>query len=198
MSRRRLDPLGRMAVQVAYWCPPTAPDVPMVLASRYGDAARSLELLAAVVQGETVSPAAFGMSVHNAIGALYSIARGDRAQQVAVAAGAASAAAALVEAAALLADGAPEVTVVCYDAPLPNEYTCFHEEPAARYAWAWRVCVPMPDRPRIELTSSGSVGHASAQAALPFGLDMMRFALSEDAEFSRAADGTVWTLRRHA
>lgn len=188
--------MGRMAVQVAYWCPPTDAGVPMVLASRYGDATRSLELLAAVARGEGVSPAAFGLSVHNAIGALYSIARGDRAQQVAVAAGAASAAAGLVEAAALLADGATEVTVVCYDAPLPHDYASFHDEPAACYAWAWRVRAPAPGQSRIELAASRPGESPSCDPGLPFGLDMMRFVLAEDRLLRRVADGTSWALRR--
>jgi hypothetical protein len=196
MSRRRLNAMGRMAVQAAYWCPPMESTVPTVLASRYGDAVRSLELLATVVRGDAVSPTAFGLSVHNAIGALYSIARGDRAQQVAVAAGAASAAAGLVEAAALLADGAPEVTVVCYDAALPEDHACFHDEPACCYAWAWRVCAPAPGQPRMELAVNRPGESGSHDPALPFGLDVLRFALSEDAAFSRAADHTSWTLRR--
>lgn len=201
MSRRRLDPMGRMAVQVAYWCQAAEPGVPMVFASRYGDATRSLELLAEVVRGEAVSPTGFGLSVHNAIGALYSIARGERAHQVAVAAGVASAAAGLVEAVALLADGAPEVNVVCYDAPLPGSYACFHDEPTARYAWAWRLRAPVAGQSRIEITAScGREGEGEGEDAdpvLPFGLDVMRFALSGDTAFSRRADGTLWSLRRH-
>ena len=187
--------MGRMAVQVAYWCQAAEPGVPMVFASRYGDATRSLELLAEVVRGEAVSPTGFGLSVHNAIGALYSIARGERAHQVAVAAGVASAAAGLVEAVALLADGAPEVNVVCYDAPLPGAYACFHTEPTARYAWAWRLRAPVAGQSRIEI--SCGCENEDADPVLPFGLDVMRFALSGDTEFSRRADGTSWTLRRH-
>lgn len=45
MMRRRIDRLGRMACQVAYWCHEPREDIPVVFASRYGDAARSLALL---------------------------------------------------------------------------------------------------------------------------------------------------------
>lgn len=172
--------------------------MPLVFASRYGDAARSLELLTALARGEPVSPAAFSLSVHNAIGGMYSIARGDRAHHLAVAAGQASAAAALVEAVALLVDGAPEVMVVCYDAPLPGAYAQFHDEPVAVYAWAWRVARPAADSPYIELQAGEPTACEEPAAILPFGLDVLRFALSSDATLTRQADGTCWTWRRHA
>src|SRR6218665_170689 len=141
MMRRRVDRLGRLACQVAYWCQPAA-QAPMVFASRYGDAERSLSLMGDLVRGQPLSPTGFGLSVHNAISALYSIARGHTSNTVVVAAGRASAAAALTEAAALLADGAIEVLVVCYDAPLPGSYAAFEDQPSCEYAWAWRVTKP--------------------------------------------------------
>jgi hypothetical protein len=197
MARRRLDPMGRMAVQVAWWCQGDDLGMPVVFASRYGDAARSLDMLGGLVRGEPVSPTAFGLSVHNAIGAQYSIARGDRANQLSVAAGSASAAAALVEAAALLNDGAPEVMVVCYDAPLPGAYAGFHDEPAATYAWAWRVARPAANEPHLELSAGDDAPVPPTPPALPFGLDVLRFALSRDTALQRTADHTCWTLRRH-
>jgi len=198
MQRRRLGPLGRLAVQAAWWCQGDAVGMPLVFASRYGDAARSLELFAELARGEPVSPATFSLSVHNAISGMYSIARGDRAAHQAVAAGAGSAAAALIEALALLADGAPEVMVVCYDAPLPGAYAQFHDEPAAAYAWAWRVARPAANAPYIELRAGAAAASEAPTAALPFGLDVLRFGLSDDAALTRQADGTRWTWRRHA
>lgn len=144
MMRRRIDRLGRMACQVAYWCHEPRSDVPVVFASRYGDAARSLALLGDLARGEPLSPTGFGLSVHNAVAALYSMARGDTANAVVVAAGRATVAAALTEAAGLLADGAPEVLVVYYESPLPADYACFHDEAVLDYAWAWRVAAADP------------------------------------------------------
>jgi hypothetical protein len=197
MARRRLDPLGRMAAEVAWSCQRSDLGMPVVLASRYGDARRSLEMLGTLARGEPVSPTAFGLSVHNAVGAMYSIARQDRSNYLSVAAGAASAAAALVEAAGLLADGAPQVLVVCYDAPLPGAYAAFQDEPAARYAWAWRVAAPSANEPRYRLEASASAGSGrSVDAALPFGLDVLRFMLAGDRVLERAADSTLWRWSR--
>jgi hypothetical protein len=164
MMRRRIDRLGRMACQVAYWCHEPREDVPVVFASRYGDAARSLALLGDLAQGQPLSPTGFGLSVHNAVAALYSMARGDTANSVVVAAGRATVAAALTEAAGLLADGAPEVLVVYCESPLPADYACFHDEPALDYAWAWRVAAARVESKAKEgVRVALSVGEAGGQ-----------------------------------
>lgn len=201
MARRRLGPLGRTAVQVAYWCQGGDRGMPVVLASRYGDAARSLDLLGELARDHALSPTAFGLSVHNAIGAQYSIARGDTANYLSVAAGPASAAAAVVEAVALLHDGADEVMVICYDAPLPGAYAFYADEPATCYAWAWRVARPVNStQPRIGLSvdSGANASGCDGESTLPYGLDVLRFALVEDAVLRRCVDDRLWTWRRHA
>lgn len=201
MSRRRLNLLGRMAAQVAYELADdsVAPDArsqgtPMIYASRYGDASRSLALLADLVRGDPISPTAFGLSVHNAIGAMVSIARADRAHHSALAGGASSAGAALIEAAGLLADGEDSVIVVHYDAPLPGDYAAFANEPATPYAWAWRLARPQPGEPcvRLELDADDGASMDPADADLPFGLALLRFGLSGRAHWRRNADGHCW------
>lgn len=164
MMRRRIDRLGRMACQVAYWCHEPREGVPLVFASRYGDARRSLALLRDLAEGLPLSPTGFGLSVHNAVAALYSMARDDTANAVVVAAGRATVAAALTEAAGLLADGAPEVLVVYYESPLPPDYVNFHDEPALDYAWAWRVAAAT-DLTQPGVRVSLSVGESAAPEA---------------------------------
>lgn len=77
--------------------------------------------------------------VHNAIAALYSIARGQRGNYLALAAGRATVETACVEAFGLLADGAPEVRLVVYESPLPPIYAGFADEPDPFFAWCWRL-----------------------------------------------------------
>lgn len=199
MLRRRLNPLGRAAAQVAWQCHPEALGIPVVLASGYGDAQRCLHLLKEFAATEAASPTDFALSVHNAIGAMYSIARSDTAAYSSVAAGPASAAAGLVEAAGLLADGAPAVLVVCYEAPLPAEYAAFDRPQACAYAWAWRVTAAHPGAPRITLSwQPAPATQPPADTLLPFGLDALRFAVSGGAQCARDVDGTRWTWTRDA
>lgn len=200
LVRRRLSGVGRLAAQAAYNCQESddAANMPVVFASRYGDAVRSLDLISGFSDQSTVSPADFALSVHNAIGAVYSIARRDASNYISVAGGVASVAAAIVEAVGLLQSGSPEVMVVCYDAELPAPYDVFQDEPATRYAWVWRMTKPDAALPRFKL--SASVGQCAAQSpssVLPFGLDVMRFVLSSDAELRHTCDGVSWTLARH-
>jgi hypothetical protein len=198
MVRRRLNTLGRTALQVAFDLHTPAPDVPVVFASRYGDASRSLALLAELVRREPLSPTAFGLSVHNAIGAMYSLIRGDHANYVSVAAGAGTAAAGLVEAVGLLADGAPEVLVVFCDAPLPDGYATFEDGPATMYAWAWRVTAPVPGQVHYTLAATPACGApAPDHPQLPYGLDLMRFVAADAPRLQRVAGGTTWTWQRH-
>ena len=197
MARRRANTLGRTALQVAYWAQGEQSGVPVVLASRHGDLERSLALLADLAAQEPMSPTGFGLSVHNAIGAMYSIARGDRSNYLAVAAGADTVALGVVEAVGLMADGAPEVLLLCYDTPLPGHYSVFRDEPAATYAWAWRMAQAEAGAPRLRLCPGVAASVPPAPALLPYGLDVLRFALSGDTQFARPVADSGWEWQRH-
>ncbi|MBC7919159.1 MAG: beta-ketoacyl synthase chain length factor [Rhodoferax sp.] len=200
MMRRRLDRVGRFACQVAWWCQQRDDSAPMVFASRYGDSERSLGLLGELVQGEPLSPTGFGLSVHNAISALYGIARGHTGNTIAVCAGRATVGAALTEAAALLADGAPEVLVVFYETPLPSLYTAFEDEDLAEYAWCWRVAKPAASGPRTRVsvgtegTDSPRLTTDTAPSTWPSGLAVLRHVLQQ---MPAPASPMRIDLRRH-
>lgn len=198
MQRRRIERLGRMAIQAACWCeqPDDAGQVPLVFASRHGDVARSMELLDSLGADHGMSPTAFGLSVHNAVAALYSIARGHRGNYLALAAGRATVEAACLEAYGLLADGAAEVRVIVYESPLPPVYAGFADEPDPYYAWCWRLA--RADRPGTRLSLGWGAADADSPASvLPHGLDALRFLLAGDPALTLAADGQQWTWHRH-
>lgn len=198
MQRRRIERLGRMAIQTAFWCQRADEGgAPLVFASRHGDVARSMELLEALVAGESPSPTTFGLSVHNAIAALYSILRGERGNYVATAGGKATVETACIEAAALLADGAPEVLLVVYDAPLPSVYTRFADEPDAGFAWCWKLVAAAPTLPTLRLAWAADDADGAA-TALPHGLEVLRFLLAGDASLEWCGDGVRWQWRRDA
>jgi len=209
MQRRRFAPLGRLAAQAAFDLRGRAPAtsatqadddvattdaVPTVFASRYGETTRCLDLLQAQVRGEALSPTAFALSVHNAMGAMIAIVREDRSNSSAIAAGRMTAAAGVTEAVALLADGAEAVDLVVYDAPLPPDYTQFEDEPMAHFAWAWRLRRPRAGERAIRLewlADDPDAGAAAADAAavLPAGLQAMWFALSDAPSLDQAGPG---------
>ena len=199
MQRRRIERLGRMAVQTAFWCQRAEESgVPLIFASRHGDVARSMELLHALATEQSPSPTTFGLSVHNAIAALYSILRRERGNYIARAGGMATVEAACIEALALLADGAPEVLLVGYDAPLPTIYADFADEPDAGFAWCWRITPRDAASPALRLAWEGEDGAPASGAALPHGLEVLRFLLSGEASWRWQGDGMTWHWQRDA
>jgi len=139
-------------------------------------------LLADLVKGEPLSPTGFGLSVHNAIAAQYGISRNHMGNAVVVAGAQSTVAAAMVEASALLHDGADEVLVVNYEAPLPGDYSRFNDKYACEYAWAWRVGrVVHPEvlaRVRISYAESDHTENEPCDG-WPSGLKVLRHFLRE-------------------
>lgn len=198
MQRRRIERSGRMAVQAAWWCSAAESDgIPLIFASRHGDVQRSCELLTQLASGEAMSPTQFGLSVHNAIAALYSILRGERGNYLALAAGRATVEAAWVEAAGLLADGAPEVQLVVYEAALPAAYAEFADEADAAYAWSVRLRAGPAEGPRFSLAWQPAHTPESATATpLPAGLEAFRFLLAGTPSRQHRTDGLCWHWQR--
>lgn len=194
MLRRRAGFLGRMALEVAYECLGQDADVPTVFCSRHGEVGRSIALLRDLARGEPLSPTSFGLAVHNASAGLFSIARADRANHVALAAGGATLEHAVIEACGQLADGAPMVLLVACDMPLPEPYEAFEDCAEQPFAFAWAM-VPAAAQP---LRLSWQAGDHVTPASMPGGLDVLRFQLGTDAALVREAVGKRWTWSRDA
>jgi hypothetical protein len=120
MLRRRAGLSDRLALEPA--CGLAAKDarLPCVFASRHGQIVRSVGLLEDLARGVPLSPMDFSVSVHNATAGLFSIARGDRSAATALAAGRESFSAALLEAQAMLQEGAEKALLVYHDETPPH------------------------------------------------------------------------------
>ena len=103
-------------------------DTPVVLTSRYGPMNNTLNLLKAIVEGETMSPTAFSLSVHNAAIGVASQLAGNRGAHTAIAAGPDSFRCGLIECEGLLASGQEQVSLLYSDCGLPEEYAFFGED----------------------------------------------------------------------
>jgi hypothetical protein len=195
MLRRRAGVLGKMALEVAYQCLDGRTEVPTVFCSRHGEVARAVALLSDLAAGLPLSPTGFGLAVHNASAGLLSIARADRANHIALAAGASSVEHAVIEACALLDDGAPSVLLVAYDAGLPPPLTEFEDCAEQPYAWAW-LMAPAVEAP-IKLAWRADAGAAEPDLqAMPGGLEVLRFQLSGAQRMERVAERRRWSWTR--
>jgi hypothetical protein len=196
MLRRRAGFLGKMALEVAYRCLDGRAGVPTVFCSRHGEVTRALGLLTDLVQGSALSPTGFGLAVHNASAGLFSIARADRANHLALAAGASSVEHAVIEACGLLADGAAEVLLVVYDDRLPDIFAPFRDCTEQPHAWAWLMTAP--EKNVVHLSWRASPDAKSDPEALPAGLEVLRFHVRADRALERFEDGRCWRWTRDA
>lgn len=199
MLRRRLPLLGRVALASAYACEPDnarTDGMPAVFASRHGDTIRLVTMLKDLAVAAPLSPTAFGLAVHNAIGAVRSIDLADMNNLQALSAGRDTVETAVLEACSLLADGAPEVMLVNYDAPIAEPYGPFADEPGCLYSWCWRIGAPRAGEPWYSLTLSDEPAGARA-ARLPHGLDVLRFMLSGDTRLRHRGERASWHWQRH-
>jgi Beta-ketoacyl synthase, N-terminal domain len=196
MLRRRAGFLGKMALEVAYQCLGQRLDVPTVFTSRHGDATRSVDLLLDLSKGMPLSPTSFGLSVHNATGGLFSIARADHASAMAVAAGKSSVEHAVIEACGLLAEGEPAVLLVAYDCPLPTPYCLFQDCDEQPFAWAWLLEPPNNELVSLKWSDALEQNTPSVEQ-LPPGLEVLRFYLRKDRALERVCDARRWFWSRH-
>ena len=202
MLRRRAGFLGRMALEVAYQCigkqDGEKDDVPVVFCSRHGEVARAVALLDDLARGEPLSPTAFGLAVHNASAGLFSIARANRANHVALAGGPATLEYAVIEACGMLADGAPMVLLVACDEPLPELLSGFEDCDEQPFAFAWAI-VPAGERPlRLSWRAEDTPQAPARTPGAPGALEVLRFQLNGEAPLVRHAAERRWTWSRDA
>lgn len=198
MLRRRAARQVRMAFEAAQACVQGRKNIPVVFCSRHGEVRRSIEILEPLARDEAISPAAFSLSVHNAISGLYSIASTDTAPMTALAGGADSAAQGLIEACAQVAAGAEEVLLVSYDEPLPEIYQTYRDAPETAYAWAWLITAPQGRAYSWSWASEAQASSEHETETEAFGLRMMRCFLADTEQQVLPGQGKQWYWRRHA
>lgn len=140
MLRRRLSPLGKMALSVVVPLLNDEQSIPSVFCSRHGELERTVSLLNELAAEAPLSPTQFSLSVHNAIGGILSIVRKDMSPITAIAASDNGLNNALLEAHAILTVGEhKEVLCVVYDEPVPGVYDLNDGVPSRAYAAAFIV-----------------------------------------------------------
>lgn len=191
MQRRRLSRLARMAFSVGWPLAEGHPALPLVFASRHGETPRTFDILSDLAAEQPLSPTQFSLSVHNAVIGLWSILRGETSEMTALAAAGDGLEHGLIEACALLNEGAPAVLLVITE-----------EQPPDAYA-SWIDDVPFPYAVGLLLTPGQQwqvtlkTGPADAdKAPWPHALNLLRHLFDEQASFQHAWKTRVWTWQR--
>jgi len=199
MLRRRAGFLGKMALEAAYQCLGEHCGIPTVFCSRHGDVGRALALLNNVVDQETMSPTNFGLAVHNASAGLFSIARGDQASHVAISAGQSTVEHGVIEACALLDQGADRVLLVAYDQCLPSYYRPYLDCIEQPHAWAWLIAPVAGAQQTLTLAWSASAFGAAQDDThqMPSSLQVWQFYLNQSGEYLHQDGRRQWRWSRH-
>lgn len=191
MLRRRLSPIGKAAASAAFSLKEAVSSgIPMVFASRWGDASLACSQIKNAAEGLEASPAKFAMSVHNAVEAMVSIAAGHTGPQTAIAAGLCTAEAGF-EAADLYLEEFDRVLLVVYDESCREVGSN-----SAAHAAAALLARSGAGKIKLTLESAPVESHCSADSdEADSSLDWINWMRSDSLEFSRCdcARAYKWT-----
>jgi len=191
MLQRRLSPLARAAFNASDKCLEPGKPLPTVFSSAHGEVCKSLEMLKTIQAGDEISPAAFSLSVHNAIAGLFSIAYANGLESTVIAPGLGGIAPAFMEALGLLLETADEVLLVLYDEPIAGFYPIFPFNLNAEFpcALALRIALTGDGLPLRFSRSSESRDDGEHPVQL---LAFLRFLLAEEQSLSLGNQGHSW------
>ena len=191
MQRRRLSRLARMAFSVGWPLAEGHPALPLVFASRHGETPRTFDILSDLAAEQPVSPTQFSLSVHNAVIGLWSILRGETSEMTALAAAGDGLEHGLIEACALLNEGAPAVLLVITEEQPPDAYASWIDDVPFPYA----VGLLLTPGQQWQVTLKTGPAYAD-KAPWPHALNLVRHLFDEQASFQHAWKTRVWTWQR--
>ncbi|NBF01909.1 3-oxoacyl-ACP synthase [Pseudomonas sp. Fl5BN2] len=191
MQRRRLSRLARMAFSVGWPLAEGLEQLPLVFISRHGETPRTFEILSDLAAEQPLSPTQFSLSVHNAVIGLWSIMRGETSEMTALAAGGDGLEHGLLEAAMLLADGAPHVLLVITEEQPPEAYASWIDD--VPFPYALGLLLTPGDDWQLSLDShDGQI----PKAQWPHALNLLRALLGSQTFCQHAWMNRVWTWQR--
>jgi hypothetical protein len=207
LLRRRCSDGARAALSAAYAClgPALRASVPVVFASRHGEAQTTLSILQSVAQAEPLSPMDFSLSVHNASSGIFSIATGNTAPASAIAARQGLVASAILEGLTQARSwGSDRFLCVFQEEPVPSQFLNASQKYPELCAFALLCREDQTSDERISLIERVS-GEETERPEEVEALAFLRWWLSEDPaglalsaslEFSRSSPEAWPTLQR--
>ena len=192
MQRRRLSRLARMAFSVGWPLAEGHEALPLVFVSRHGETPRTFDMLNELAARQPLSPTQFSLSVHNAVIGLWSIMRGETSEMTALAAAGDGLEHGMLEAAALLEEGAPAVLLIITEEQPPQAYSQWIDDVPFPYA-VGLLLTPGTDW-RLTLNSGPE---AVSKAHWPHALNLLRTLLGQQPHCQHAWKNRVWTWQRN-
>ena len=198
MQRRRLSPFAKLSLH----CALTAAEeclttVPSVFASRHGDLAKTSKLISDVAAKEVLSPTQFGLSVHNAVGGLFSIYTGNKAPLTAVSAGEDTFFTAMVDALCKLSTNEySQILVVFTETVVPEVYQDYIVQDEVDIACALLLAPVGPGDESYKLTLAANKEKQQTENSQMQVLDFLNFYHSKNKEVNVSSKRHLWQLTR--
>jgi len=192
MQRRRLSRLARMAFSVGWPLAEDRPNLPLVFISRHGETPRTFEILKDLAADQPLSPTQFSLSVHNAVIGLWSIMRGETSEMTALAATGDGLEHGVLEAAALLKEGAPAVLLVIAEEQPPQVYEPWVDD--VPFPYAVGLLLTPGDDWQLTLSTPQTQPQGSEW---PHALGLVRMLLNNETTCQHAWKSRVWTWQRN-
>jgi len=191
MQRRRLSRLARMAFSVGWPLAEGHGQLPLVFISRHGETPRTFEILSDLAADQPLSPTQFSLSVHNAVIGLWSILRGSTCEMTALAANGDGLEHGMLEAAALLNEGAPAVLLVITEEQPPEAYRRWIDD--VPFPYALGLLLTPGDEWQLSLESGTD---EQRPTEWPHALDLLRTLLGQHASCQHQWKSRVWNWQR--
>ena len=192
MQRRRLSRLARMAFSVGWPLAEGHEALPLVFVSRHGETPRTFDILSELAADQPLSPTQFSLSVHNAVIGLWSIMRGETSEMTALAAAGDGLEHGLIEACALLNEGAPAVLLVITEEQPPQAYEHWIDD--VPFAYAVGLLLTPGSQWHLTLTSNNATSPAKTQ--WPHAIELLRHLLAGQTSFQHAWKNRLWHWQR--
>ncbi|MBK5143766.1 beta-ketoacyl synthase chain length factor [Budviciaceae bacterium BWR-B9] len=191
MTARRMSTASRLSVEVGLTLLNQQPDAAIFI-SRHGELERTCKIIEGLCQQQDISPTDFAMSVHNTASGLLTITGKQPLPITSIAAGIDGFQQGMLEAQAMLADGAEKVLLVDFDGAVPDAYQTriVHRIPAYAIglliAEGGNLCCQQIDKNVSRLPLETTV------PALPQSVTFMQHWLAKDPQFTLQGMRSDW------
>lgn len=195
MQRRRLSRLARMAFSVGWPLAEGHDRLPLVFVSRHGETPRTFDILSDLAADQPLSPTQFSLSVHNAVIGLWSILRGETSEMTALAAAGDGLEHGVLEAAALLADGAPAVLLVVAEENPPRAYAPWIDD--VPFPYALGLLLTPGDEWQLALSTGESNQVANCAGDWPHALNLLRALSTQQSALQHPWKNRLWNWQHN-
>ena len=195
MQRRRLSRLARMAFSVGWPLADGREQLPLVFVSRHGETPRTFEILSDLAASQPLSPTQFSLSVHNAVIGLWSILRGETSEMTALAAAGDGLEHGVIEAAAMLAEGAQAVLLVITEEDPPGAYAPWIDD--VPFPYALGLLLTPGDQWQLSLSSVDVQKATPRRSEWPHALNLLRALATRQGALQHPWKSRLWNWQRN-